>query len=150
MVGARTYKEVRQKADAQTLLSTQINAIAGYLYYSKVESEDLGESSDDENLTGYQEVNSLYSNGNGYVRFVNEDTGISIKQADSREGLDDSGCSTNQTVTSASQPLSLHATLVDDVIYYKDGCYRFTVEVDDEDNSTVESQEVYIRTALMP
>ena len=149
----RIYRQLRQKANAQTLLSTQINTLSGYLYDSKVEKNDLETSSDK------QIVKSIYVENKGYYTFVNmtDQTsgkyGIYQKQADTREGLSNiKDSEATPSVTGASQPLKLYADLQDNAIYYSNGCYNFTVEVRSQDDTTkvIESQEGWIRSELMP
>jgi type II secretory pathway pseudopilin PulG len=85
----RVYRQVRQKADAQTLMSTTINAIAGKLYYSYVwsYSSTPSEISDSRKGIGYEQtsvrpsvprttektgtVDWIFSEGEGYIRIGN-------------------------------------------------------------------------------
>ena len=104
-------------------------------------------------------MKSIYVENKGYYTFVNmtDQTsgkyGIYQKQADTREGLSNiKDSEATPSVTGASQPLKLYADLQDNAIYYSNGCYNFTVEVRSQDDTTkvIESQEVWIRSELMP
>lgn len=148
----RIYRQLRQKANAQTLLSTQINTLSGYLYDSTVETEDLETTQDSQQ----QKVKSLYLENYGYFTFMNKaeadsgQFGIYQKQASARDELENVGAT--PTITGASQPLKLYADLAEGAIYFSNGCYHFTVEVrsQDDQNNVIESQEVWIRSELMP
>jgi type II secretory pathway pseudopilin PulG len=154
----RIYRQLCQKANAQTLLSTQINTLSGYLYDSKVDTaKDLetGKADQKENL----KVKSIYVEDRGYFSFASREDkdsgkyGIYLKQATTREELAKIEDKDEvPSITDKTQPLNLYADLQDGAIYYSNGCYNFTVEVRSKDDTTkvIESQKVWIRSELMP
>lgn len=148
----RLYREIRKKADAQTLLSTAIMAVSENLYYSR----------DDQNGAFYSET------AKGWVTYTNEDTGDgtgrteltctvrstapgTAAESGKESGTDPS--SSYRVLNSGSEPLGLYAVLGEagestPLISYEDGVYTFTVRVLDEDGKELESQVVKVRTAL--
>lgn len=138
----KVYKDVREKADAESLLSTSINAIAQDLYVAE-EPAEAGTSSSD-----WVSVGSIYSSTRKLsITYVNESSsdGSSAIYRSYEDG------SSEPLVADKTQTLDLYAVLSSDGIAYKDGCFRFTVQVysDKDPSKAVEQQETIIRSAMI-
>lgn len=147
-----SYKTCRLEANAQTLLSTQINAIAGYLYTSTPIVEN-GTT-----------LKCIYSEGVGYITFENSDgsdsqqKGIYLNYASDMAGLGTQKAESVPSVTKSTQPLDLYAQLMKNpdgslITWNSKGkYYEFTVQIfsKDEQKTPLYSQLVHIRSELMP
>lgn len=148
----RLYREIRKKADAQTLLSTAVMAVSENLYYSR----------DDQNGSFYSET------AKGWVTYSNEDAGDGSErteltctvQSAAPGTADESGQGSNtdasqsyRVLNSGSEPLGLYAVLGAEgesgpLITCEDGVYTFTIRVLDADGKELESQTAKVRSAL--
>lgn len=160
----RVYKHVRLKANAQTLASTTINAIAGKLYHSNVYSFTDTEEPTPLHATGEEgicytqsdtppadqeqatqtsgTVDTIYCEEEGYLHFANNEGG---KETDKVYPI----------VTDKTQSLDLYAKLENNAITYNNGCYTFTVQIGYDETSTdpktfhlVTSQKACIRSEI--
>lgn len=138
----RLYREIRKKADAQTLLSTAVMAVSENLYYSR----------DYQNGTFYSET------AKGWVTYTNKTSDDSSARTEITCTVSGSAVPTStdpsyRVLNSGSEPLGLYAVLgtgddSEPFITYQDGVYTFTVRVLDKDGSELESQVAKVRTAL--
>lgn len=126
------YKEVRQKADAQTLLSTSIMAISGDLYYVDV-NEDGTFIDEKRNL----KIQFKNDGQNGIVRVCTYSDDHTAEQ---------------NIVTDKTQPLNLYAELKNNTISYNSssGLFHFTIDVRSKDDPSrvIETQEVSVRSTM--
>lgn len=131
------YREIREKADAQTLLSTAITEVAGDMYYAK-ETDSKGFYCDTRNSWIY------YTNSddgkiirNYYTKTTDDDGNTVIKDVDSEPVL-----------TGKTQSLDL-ITEISSLTVNNNGCLSFTVQVKDKAEKVIEEQDVFVRSSLM-
>lgn len=143
----RVYRQIRARANAQTLLSTTISEVAGDLYYSQPLEKD---GSVAVISSGSVSFPVFYSESRGYYMTFSETDENGLCRVAYPSQAD---ASSNQNGTSfavipkKTQPLNLKAKV--NGMTYSKGCYSFTVQVYNKDsNKVVESQDVKIKTAL--
>lgn len=154
----RVYKQVQEKADAQTLLSTTINAMAGQLYnsyvwtYSTTTAEDSVQVSESDakgiyytqsstrpTSVRYTEpkesvtVDVIFSEESGYIHFGNAEVTTSTLSSSSSSTTSTTTSSTSTAyypvVSDKTSTLDLYTVLKDNQITYQNGVYSFTVQV---------------------
>lgn len=145
------YKKIRLKTNAQTLLSTAIQAVSEDLYYS-----DPARNSEDGFIYSEKLVYSTDSPDKttvsaSYVQYFNDPSnnviGIRRKSAYS----DSSSVSSMALVSDAAQPLDLYASFDDDsgVVFHDGGFYTFTIDVrSKKDGSIIEKRTAVVRPVL--
>lgn len=134
------YKQVRQKADAQTLLSTGILAVSQDMYSAK----DVVVSGDSvcfycDTRDGYVKYVNSYNDDKSVYRLLGQ------KSSDGSIEWDDS--STESVLTSKTETLDEFIQIQN--LSYDTGtrCFTFTMQVCRE-GKVVETQDVTVRSAL--
>lgn len=141
VVALRVYRQVRRKADAQTLLSTTINAIAENLYYSR----DVSVDNNGNVISFYSEtLGFTTSYSNGIMAGKDNKTLDTIVYT---VNADDETMTTYPIVSNKTQTLNQNVKLVGNM-QYNSGCYTFTVSVSDS-NGEIEEETAQIHTALV-
>lgn len=145
------YKKIRLKTNAQTLLSTAIQAVSEDLYYSDparnsgdgfIYSEKLVYSTDSPDKTAVSA---------SYVQYFNDTSNnnvISIRRKSAYS--DSSSVSSMALVSDAAQPLDLYASFDDGgVVFHDAGFYTFTIDVrSKKDDSIIEKRTAVVRPVL--
>lgn len=141
VVALRVYRQVRRKADAQTLLSTTINAMAENLYYSR----DVSVDNNGNVISFYSEtLGFTTSYSNGIMAGKDNKTLDTIVYT---VNADDETMTTYPIVSNKTQTLNQNVKLVGNM-QYNSGCYTFTVSVSDS-NGEIEEETAQIHTALV-
>ena len=141
VVALRVYRQVRRKADAQTLLSTTINAMAENLYYSR----NITVDNNGNVVSFYSETLGLtISYSNGTTAGKDNNTLDTIVYTVSK---DDGTIAVYPIVSSKTQPLGQNVKLKGN-IQYNSGCYTFTVSVSDSEGE-IEEETAKIHSALV-
>ena len=141
VVALRVYRQVRRKADAQTLLSTTINAMAENLYYS----HDVSVDNNGNVISFYSEtLGFTTSYSNGIMAGKDNKTLDTIVYT---VNADDGTRTTYPIVSNKTQTLNQNVKLVGNM-QYNSGYYTFTVSVSDS-NGEIEEETAQIHTALV-
>lgn len=128
------YKQVREKADAETLLSTSILAVSEDLYYAQIDSD-----------TATGKITKFY---NGSLHC--DETIANYSDSVYHTYYTDTADTADPIVADKTQSLGLYVQLTDDGIQYKgNGRFSFTMCVYNSDKKLVDSQEVTVRSTLM-
>lgn len=145
------YKKIRLKTNAQTLLSTAIQAVSEDLYYS-----DPARNSEDGFIYSEKLVYSTDSPDKttvsaSYVQYFNDPSNhnvISIRRKSAYS--DSSSVSSMALVSDAAQPLDLYASFDDrGVVFHDGGFYTFTIDVrSKKDGSIIEKRTAVVRPVL--
>ena len=156
-VAYNVYKQVREKADAETLLSTSVLAVSGELYEAAdVTVEGTSSSTETASQTETTGKVAYFYNGDlNYNEVIANSTNSSSEKGIYHQYLDvDTGneVSNDPAVADKTQPLDLYAQLSSDGIeYLGNGRFRFTIQVfkGTDSSKPVDQQTVYVRSTLM-
>lgn len=156
-VAYNVYKQVREKADAETLLSTSVLAVSGELYEAAdVTVEGTSSSTETASQTETTGKVAYFYNGDlNYNEVIANSTNSSSEKGIYHQYLDvDTGkeVSNDPVVADKTQPLDLYAQLSSDGIeYLGKGRFRFTIQVfkGTDSSKPVDQQTVYVRSTLM-
>lgn len=141
-VAVRVYKQVRNNADAQTLLSTTAMAIAGNLHYSN--------NVEPEADSGTVTVTSLYSETANATIWYQNSSGNTAEVELCYKGSDDNTVST-PVVTDQTSTLNLRAVLSGGLLYdYDTHCYTYTLQIfDGENTEPIETETFNVQSVLV-
>lgn len=146
----RVYRQVREKADAETLLSTSILAVSEDLY----DASEVTTSGN--NAEGFNDVSYFYNEKLNYNEtFVTGENSSGSKviqkvYCDVNSDFDTETGDKENTVADKTQSLGLYTVLVNDKLEFESGgCFRFTVAVYSNDGRKIDEQTAYVHSSLI-